>query len=249
MSIFYHPVRAVTWSAGKSSNGMRPVDNILLAGAIGCMVAFLAAVACERNPKEDSDRTVSTAIVDSPSVPSTSSKSIEPMGGPEVIVDSAISGVLLERRENKFVLRLPAAMARTLYDTLPHFTPIPQAYFGAPPPNMPDSSRSAIVGDFDGDSRQDVVMLGKSDSATVLFMLLASDGSGKPHIVFIDPATPPDWPQYLLHLVRPRKFVSPDNEDYTLDLHADAIHMVSGIVSQICYLDHGKVQYFGMAGD
>jgi len=140
-------------------------------------------------------------------------------------------------------------MARALYDTLPHFTPIPQAYFGAPPSNTPDSSRSVIVGDFDGDSRQDVAMLGKADSATVLFMLLASDRSAKPHLVFIDPATPPDWPQYLLHLVHRRKFVSPDNQDYTLDLRADAIHMVSGIVSKICYLDHGKVAYFGLAGD
>ena len=171
------------------------------------------------------------------------------MGGPDVVVDSAIAGPLLERTGNKFVLRLPAAMARALYDTLPHFTAIPQAYFGPPPSDKPDSSRSVMVGDFDGDSRQDVAMLGKSDSATVLLMLLASDGSAKPHLVFIDPATPPDWPQYLLHLVRRRKFVSPDNEDYTLDLRADAIHMVSGIVSQICYLDHGKVAYFGLAGD
>jgi len=171
------------------------------------------------------------------------------MSGPDVVVDSATDSPLLERTDNKFVLRLPSTMARALYDTLPHFTPIPQAYFGAPPSNTPDSSRSVIVGDFDGDSRQDVAMLGKADSATVLFMLLASDRSAKPHLVFIDPATPPDWPQYLLHLVHRRKFVSPDNQDYTLDLRADAIHMVSGIVSKICYLDHGKVAYFGLAGD
>lgn len=217
------------------------------------IVAFIAAVvACERNPTKEPDRTGATvpaAIVDSPSVASTTSKSVEPMSGPDVVVDSAIDSPIVERTDKKFVLRLPGRMARALYDTLPHFTPIPQAYFGAPPANTPDSSRSVIVGDFDGDSRQDVAMLGKSDSTTVLFMLLASDGSTKPRLVFIEPATPPDWPQYLLHLVHPRKFVSPDNEDYTLDLRTNAIHMVSGIVSQICYLNHGKVAYFGLAGD
>ena len=170
--------------------------------------------------------------------------------GPRIIVDSLITEPRLEKAGGEFLVRLPAVMARLMYDTIPRFVPMQQPV-PVPRGMARDSSWSVVVGDFDGNSRADVAMMGPSSATdTALFMLLSPSSTAPvPRIVFIEPATPPDPRPYILRLVRPRKFVSPDNDEFVLDLRTDAIHLRSEIVSTICYLDNGEIRWFSLAGD
>jgi hypothetical protein len=220
-----------------------------------CLVLLVAVAGCEGSHSKIPDSTSSTVITDSADLADTSKTvsttvaMVEPMGGPDIVVDSGVGSPSMESQNHRYVLRLPAPMAAVLFDTLPRFKPLPDATYGIPPPDESGSSQSALVGDFDGDSRQDLAMLGKVDTTSVFVILLAADSSGKPHIILVDRATPQDGSIYHLRLWHPQKIASPDNEDYILDLHTDAIYMVGGESAQLCYLDHGKVQYFSLTGD
>jgi hypothetical protein len=236
-----------------SETRLRLFEGRLILAA--CVFLLLAASACEGNSSKVADSTSSVIVSDTSGlgnnpILSSPDSSAAPVAGPDVVIDSAATQPVLETRDNRFTLRLPLAMARVVYDTLPRFQPFPEATtYGTPPPGQPDSAESVIVGDFDGDSRPDVAMLGKSDTTTVFFMILAADSTRRPKIVFVDRATPIDPSVYHLHLRRPQRIHDPDNDDYFLDLRTDAIYMVSGEHAQLCYLDHGTVKYFSLTGD
>ncbi len=216
------------------------------------LIVFSALVACQNADRkvdivrQEVNPPLANSTAPAPSPP----KLAEPLGGPSVIVDSTIVEAQLQRTGKELIVRLPPRMARLLYDTLPGFTVLRQSAYGPPSSHTPDSAWSVVVGDFDGDSRRDVALLGASKNTPALFFLLAnSDSANQPHIVFIEPATPPDRRSYTMHFVGPGKFPSPDNDEYVLDLHTDAIQLTSELVSTICYLEHGALRWFSLFGD
>jgi hypothetical protein len=144
-------------------------------------------------------------------------------------------------------------MARALYDSLPGFTPLPETNYSLEVAIGHDSPLSVVVGDFNGDSRRDLAMIGDSENtAAFIFLLAASDSVSEPKIVSIQrpvPNTPTDLRSYYIQYVAPQKIAYPGSPETVLVLRNDAIHAVSEDVSTIYYLDHGAVRAFSVGGD
>lgn len=225
---------------------IRTPTSRLVTVALCCIV-----LDCSRGDRESSSTTVqkaqASAQLAKPSSPAAVPASA--LRGPSIVIDSTAKQARLDRASGELIVRLSPRMARAMYDSFPGFLPLPQSTYGASGSGESDSAYSVVVGDFDGDSLHDVALLGTSRNAPVLFMLLAKADSAGRTIYLIEPASPPDSPAYRLGFVAPQRLQSPDNKDYFVDLRTDAIHLQSESVSSVCYLDHGTLRWFGMAGD
>jgi hypothetical protein len=175
------------------------------------------------------------------------------LGGPTLSVDSAISQPTLDTLGGVYTVHLPSEMARLLYDSLPGFTLFPQSNYPAALVAAHTTPLSIVLGDFNGDSAQDVAMLGESDSTAAFIIVLARSATVREaQLVSIQRPlrhTVSDLPTYYLEHVSPQTFISPDNPKYKLELRTDAIHANSENVSTIYYLKNGQVHTFPMAGD
>ena len=214
------------------------------------ILIMVAVVGCNRTEHNQTVTAESThlAVTDTSVASSTPRENAKPIGGPRILVDSSAQDASLEKTSNEYVVHIPSKMARLLYDSLPGFTPYQQSAYS--PRLVHDSALSVVIGDFDGDSRRDVAMVGTSATKPALFMLLArSDSTAEPRIVFILPPTPPDPGPYMLGYVARGRIKSPDNPKFVLELRTDAIHLLSEVVSEICYLDRGTMRSLGVAGD
>jgi len=144
-------------------------------------------------------------------------------------------------------------MAQLLYDSLPGFYAQPQSSYSPGLVGGRKTPMAVVVGDFDGDSRRDVAMVGVSENTPVLIMLLAnSQTSASPKLVFLlrpKPNTPTSLGSDYLEFVAPARIPSPDDKTVVLDLHSDAVNIVGPNVSEIAYLDHGVVRWFSVGGD
>lgn len=218
-----------------------------------CQVAILAlclSIGCapsDRESRSSIAKEVNGGQVANPAPPVGLTE--RPLSGPSIVVDSTAKQARLERGSGQLIVHLSSQMAAAMYDSLPAFTPLPQSTYGIPRPGETDSAYSVVVGDFDGDSLEDVAILGTSRNSPVLFMLLAKADSAGRRIFLIEPASPPDPGAYRLGFVGPQRLQSPDNKDYFVDLRTDAIHLQSESVSAVCYLDHGTLRWFGLGGD
>jgi hypothetical protein len=211
----------------------------------------VSAIACRPNDRQTRGTAVKQTDTRPELADSSPSVASKPtlLTGPSIVIDSAVGEARLDRTSGQLMVHLSPQMGRALYDTLPGFAPLAQSTYGALRPSESESAYSVVVGDFDGDSLQDIVMLGTSRSSPVLFMLLANPDSSGRTIFLIEPATPPESGAYRLGLVSRQRLQSPDNKDYFVDLHADAVHLQSESVSAVCYLDHGTLRWFGLGGD
>jgi hypothetical protein len=144
-------------------------------------------------------------------------------------------------------------MGRLLFDSLPGFSPQPQSLYSPGLTGGRKSPMSVVTGDFDGDSKRDIVMVGTSQNTPVLIMLLAkSESSAKPKLLFLlrpDPNSPTSLGSKYLEFVAPKRIASPDDKKVVLDLRADAVNLIGENLSEIAYLDHGVLRWFSVAGD
>ena len=233
--------------------GRRPVTARIVTAASRLLTVALYCTVIDCAPNDRETRSTTLQKADETSLPanpsSTPALTARVLSGPTILVDSTMKQARLDRGSGQLIVRLSSQMARAMYDSFPDFMPVPQSTYGEPRPNESDSANSVVIGDFDGDALQDVAMVGTSRNSAVLFMLLAKPDSAGRTIFLIEPASPPDSPAYRLGFVGPQRLQSPDNKDYFVDLRTDAIHLQSETVSAVCYLDHGSLRWFGMAGD
>ena len=238
---------------GEQCVGSRSLTPPILTGRSKPVIVALclSVIACSPKDRETRSNTVQEAdrIDQLQNESSSPAVTATVLSGPSIVIDSTGIQARLEQVSRHLIVHLSSQMARVIYDSLPGFTPLPQSTYGVPRPNESDAAYSVVVGDFDGDSLQDVAMLGTSRNSPVLFMLLAKADSAGRTIFLIEPASPPDSRAYRLAFVGPQRLQSPDNKDYFVDLRTDAIHLQSESVSTVCYLDHGTLRWFGMAGD
>ena len=218
-------------------------------------VSLLVAASCGEASRKQADNVQSTksARVESSTVavPADTSKAIVP-AGPRIAADSLANDPREERTDNEFVVRLPSSMARVLFDSLPGFVPQPQAGYRPSLAKRP-SAVSVVIGDFDGDSKRDIAMVGTSSATPVLIMLLAkSAANADPRLVFLsrpDPGTPSSLGSQYLEFVGPGRIASPDDKKNVLDLRTDAIRVIGENLAEIVYLDRGAVRSFSIRGD
>lgn len=174
--------------------------------------------------------------------------------GPRLLTDSLVVEPRLELRGDEYVVHIPTAMAKVLYDSLPAFAPQPLSAWEpavvahlislAPGAALP----SVVLGDFNGDSKLDIAMAGNSGPTYTMFMLLAkSDSVPVPKILLIgwgEAAT--GMADSYIGLVRPQTIrVSPDLEPQPLELRTDALLDVTIEKAAVMYyLDRGVIRRY-----
>jgi hypothetical protein len=182
-------------------------------------------------------------------LPGMPSRAQAPVTGPRLIVDSAASSATVEIQAGEYIVRLPAAMARTLFDSLPGFAPLPRAAYPEGIKKWVESSDtlavplSVVAGDFDGDSVSDVAMIGGSRDTLAVTMLLSNASSpGKPRLLFLGQRWAAKFtdPQDLyLGLLRPSRI----SDEFVL--RTDAVRVeVFEKTGSVYYLEGGKLRDF-----
>ena len=221
---------------------------------VGAVGALFAASACGQvDRKVDSAQSVSPQIVDTGTPPASPVKRKPPLGGPLLVTDSTARDPRIETQGTNYVLYLPSEMARVLHDSLPGFTPLQQSAYPADLVAQHSSPLSVVIGDFNGDARRDIAVIGDSENTPAFFILLGkSDSIAEPRIISIlrpVPNRPTNLRSYYLEYVGPERIAYPDNPKHVLDLRTDAIHAVSEDVSTIYYLLKGELRTFSVGGD
>ena len=174
--------------------------------------------------------------------------------GPRLLTDTLAVEPRLELRGDEYVVHIPAAMAKVLYDSLSEFAPRPlSAWEPAVVAHLTSRSPGAVLpsvvlGDFNGDSKLDIAMAGNSGPTYAMFMLLAkSDSVPEPKILLIgwgEAAT--GMADSYIGLVRPQTIrVSPELEPQPLELRTDALLDVTIEKAAVMYyLDRGVIRRY-----
>jgi hypothetical protein len=222
---------------------------------ICALAAIIAAHGCRQG---DERANLARSGFSSASSTETATKTFEPNPhtGPELISDSTIVDPRIETSSDRYVLHLPADMARALYDSLPGFTPIQQSAYPADVAAKHNSPLSVVVGDFNGDSRQDLVMVGRTQNTPVFLMLIGkSEQTKQPQLIVIArpaPGTPTDIDLNYFEHVGPHRIKNPDDSTSFFDLRTDGV-LVQNTGDEklyaIYFWDHGEVQQYSLGGD
>lgn len=191
---------------------------------------------------------------------STSSRSVVPppaglkIAGVRLISDSAVTAPILEVSGNEYLVRIPQEMAAVLNDTLPGFTPLSRSAFDPALVRSVDAEDSStaplsvVIGDFNGDARPDIAMIGTSGDRQAKVILVAKSGSsGKPLLYFIGPErkATPEYPEFMyLQLLRPSTL----SNGYVL--RSDGVRLeIFDKAETLYYLDKGVLREAFTSGD
>jgi hypothetical protein len=230
-----------------------------MSGAVtryGLLVAAAMLVACHSSDKEPQA---------APRVPSSSSptpdsiaitpKAVLPREGPRIIIDSGLTEAKFEHTAREFILRLPTDMAQALYDSLPEFVPYQVSAWSPEAVHYTDwrsnggAIPSLVVGDFNGDSKQDVAMQGSAKNASGFFILLAkSDSVRQSALLFAIRLDPQDVdPDIYMGLIRPQEFQG-DSEREPFELRTDAVmHGYSDKAASIYFVRGGAIASYNVS--
>lgn len=220
---------------------------------------FIISGCSERSNASRTTRTDSTAVANTTaSQPESQQRAlVMTMLGPILDVDSSISEPRLDVSNNTYVLRLPAATAKALLDSLPGFSPLELARYpkGITSPftylHADVELPSVVLGDFNSDSKLDVALEGQSKQASATVMLLSSSPSNPaPQAVVVNrkDLTPADSVGFL-GLLHPQEIKDPYSE-VGVTLHSDAVQRVVPYQSSVVYfLEGGTLKKYVYTGD
>ena len=146
---------------------------------IACVSVVAISLGCAE--KKEQVRSDTVPIVPASETSAPSPVAIAPVGrdGAGLIVDGAQTAPSITETGDQYQIRIPTAMAKVLHDSLPGFTPLPRSAFDSSVIKWVDSHEreaaplSVVIGDFDGDSRLDIAMMGTSLDSVARIMLLA----------------------------------------------------------------------------
>lgn len=173
--------------------------------AVTILSATLAAasIACADTKRDaPGSDTLSTLPPSQASAPVPTARGPIRVTGARLIVDSTATAPTIQETGGEYHILLPLAMARVLHDSLPGFSPLPRSAFDSSVIRWVDSKQpeasplSVVIGDFDGDSRPDIAMMGTSlDSVAQIILLARPAEPGNTQLFFLDPRRL-DMPQY-----------------------------------------------------
>lgn len=180
------------------------------------------------------------------------------MAGPRIQIDSSLTEPRLDVANNTYVLRLPAGTAKVLYDSLPGFSPLQLTSYPkvvTPPFTYIHSDvelPSVLLGDFNGDSKVDVALEGRSTQTRATVILLSnSPKTLTPQLVLLTrgDATATDTSGYL-GLLHPKEIIDPYTLEVVVRLHSDGVQRVVPYESSVVYyFENGKVRQYTHPGD
>ena len=221
----------------------------------------LAIAGCSE--RSNSSRTADTEVTAS-STPSAApavgeqQTLVSTAAGPTINVDSSTLAPRIEFANNTYVLKLPVSAAKVLFDSFPNFSPSQLKAFGntgTPPFTYLHANvelPSVLIGDFNGDSKLDVALEGRSKQTSAAMMLLStSPSTPTPQLVVMtrnDTATS-DSSGYL-GLLHPQEIKDPYEQTVAAILRFDGVQRVVKYQSStVYYLENGILKQYAYPGD
>ena len=170
--------------------------------------------------------------------------------GPRLVIDSAAAEPRIDTLDTEFIVRVPLKLAQILEDSFPKFSLFSRSNYASTEVanidrNEPQKSPlTATAGDFDGDGRRDLAMLGRSSNAVFAFVILLSDD--QPRLLILEHQFAPvfDSLSEYISLVKPQTMSGYGGRRKTeLKLATDGIQKeIVEKLSLLIYLDHGLVK-------
>ena len=173
-------------------------------------------------------------------------------GDVRVVGDSSARGPRIDSTATGLLVRLPAAMARLLFDSLPAFSPLSNSGYdsgtvawavGIDPATQ---LLSAVLGDFDADGSKDIAMHGNFGDSTASVMILSnSSTAGLPRLLFFG-SRPSRSHKTDYEVLLRRPDPSLILEAYGLSRDAvESVHIGKGAV--VYFIDKGLLRGFDTA--
>lgn len=170
-----------------------------------------------------------------------------PLRGPDLGVDSSISQPRIDTLEDVYVVRLPYDIAGLLKDSLPRFTPFPQANYPIQFAAAHGAPLSVVLGDFNGDSATDVAMLGRSDNMFALIILLAKSVKTQQarlmYALKLPTSRPGDLRGFYLERVGAHTPIHSNGGNTRINLPTDALRVSSDTAFIVYYLKGNEVRH------
>lgn len=213
--------------------------------AANAVLLVLCVTVCGCTSESSNQRASTTDSA--PTTVDSSPRSTPPNEPVTIVADSNASGAQLEVRLGHAVLHLPATAYKTLSDSLPGFAPFPvSSYDSAVWASEVDRDSSAVapsivLGDFDGDKRADVAMVGVSrDTAVEIILLSKTTDAGGSNLLPINPRRAGVSSAKADVLLRR---ISADVMANQFQVSKDAVEVVDiGKGSEIFYWDNGRLK-------
>jgi hypothetical protein len=149
-----------------------------------------------------------------------------------ITIDTLIKEPQIESRDSAWILRLPLDMARVLDDSLPHL-----------------KVRELVIGDFNGDSRQDVAIdADASKTAAFVILLSKSDSVPQPRLFFVSKTESRVAGQYTyMSLVHPQQFPGDGEMTGPYTLRTDAVLYGFEMAATIYFIEKGGLRSYNVA--
>ena len=149
-----------------------------------------------------------------------------------IVRDTLVNEPQVEPRDSAWILRLPPDMARVLDDSLPGL-----------------KVHELVIGDFNGDSRQDVAIDADAPKTSAFVILLSkSDSVPKPRLFFVwkTESRVADLYSYM-SLVHPQEFPGDGEMTGPYTLRTDAVLYGHEMSAMIYFIEKGELRSYSVA--
>jgi hypothetical protein len=149
-----------------------------------------------------------------------------------ITIDTLIGEPQIESRASAWILRLPLDMARVLDDSLPGL-----------------KVHELVIGDFNGDSRQDVAIDADAPKTAALVILLSkSDSVPKPRLFFVWKIESRVAGLYAyMSVVHPQEFPGDGEMTGPYILRTDAVLYGHEMAAMIYFIEKGELRSYSLA--
>jgi hypothetical protein len=216
-----------------SACGIGEKRSVASTGAESTMVILPGIETRQSNPPLSAqgrltDTVTAITLADSQSTPANTRRYLNAT----IRIDTLIKEPQLESRDSAWILRLPLDMARVLDDSLPH-----------------SKVRELVIGDFNGDSKQDVAIdADASKTAAFVILLSKSDSVPQPRLFFVSKTESRVAGQYTyMSLVRPQEFPGDGEMTGPYTLRTDAVLYGFEMAATIYFIEKGELRSYSVA--
>ncbi|MGZ3332359.1 MAG: hypothetical protein ACXU9O_15205 [Gemmatimonadaceae bacterium] len=150
----------------------------------------------------------------------------------EIRIDTLTREPRIESRDSTWILHLPLDMARVLDDSLPGL-----------------KAHELVIGDFNGDSRQDVAIDADAGTTSAFVIVLSkSDSVPQPRLFFVWKGVARTAGLYTeMRLVHPREFPGDHETTDPYTLRTDAVVYGYEMAATIYFIEKGELRSYSIA--
>jgi hypothetical protein len=193
--------------------------------------------ACAREQAHETVNNTRKTLTDTVTVVPPSDSQPTPANSPRYVnaaitIDTLINEPQLESRDGAWILRLPLDMARVLEDSLPSL-----------------KAHELVIGDFNGDSKQDVAIDADAPKTSALVILLSkSDSVPQPRLFFVSKGESRVAGLYTyMSLVHPQEFPGDGEMTGPYTLRTEAVLYGYENAATIYFIEKGELRSYSVA--